>query len=170
MSQNKEEITYRKKDIKHVVSWNSPHFHIYIYPLVTICVTVYFVILRHHSNVGLWSLQMKNSVVGRHGNCITALKKWHLWQVNNFRLSHPKHLIYQDERRCIKWTSLHSKVDKPTRGISNLVLAFEGSCHRYAKNHEDPINIWNIYLVGIILWCMYNFDSGKTAKCHCLLD
>ena len=57
MSQNKEEITGRTKDIKLVMSWNSPHFHIYIYiyiyPLVTICVTVYFVILRHHRKVGL---------------------------------------------------------------------------------------------------------------------
>lgn len=36
--------------------------------------------------------------------------------------------------------------DTLTIGIPDLTLILESSCNSNAKNHQDPINIWNVYL------------------------
>ena len=75
--------------------------------------------------------------------------------------------IFYDNERLNKFHQMHHEL---TIRIANLALIFEPSSHSNAKNHKDPINIWNIYLAKKLLWCMYNFDSWKTAKSKGLFD
>lgn len=52
---------------------------------------------------------------------------------------------------------------KLTVGVSNLAFILKPSSHSNAKNHQDPVNIWNIYLTQELLRRMNYFDSGETA-------
>ena len=54
--------------------------------------------------------------------------------------------------------------------ISNLTLIFKASSNSNAKNHKEPIDIWNIYLAKELFRCMNNFDSWETAMSKSLLN
>lgn len=54
-------------------------------------------------------------------------------------------------------------MDKLTVSVANLTLISESSRHSNAKNHEDPIDIWNIYLSKELLRCMHDLNSRETA-------
>jgi len=63
-----------------------------------------------------------------------------------------------------------SASEKLTISISNLALIFKTSSNSNAKNHKDPVDIWNIYLAEEFLRCMHNFDSWETSMSKGLLN
>jgi len=70
------------------------------------------------------------------------------------------------EKRCHE----HDNHNCSPISISYLVLVLESSSDSYAKDHEDPIDVWNVNLTKEFPGSMHDFNSRETSMSKSLLD
>lgn len=93
-----------------------------------------------------------------------------LWSQPNLRTacnlidSHQR--IKSNRSRCNSWC----QVVYLTRCISHVFGVPKSNGHSNAEDHEQPIDLRNVYLAMNFLRCVYNFYSRKAAQGLALID